>query len=127
MLGLIETKKEVISKFDVVQFWDNNAVSLEFVGLEGASGGLIIMWDVMMSRLSNCYKGERWLCIEGELTNNNFYLYCLFGVWCAYKGREACYVGRVEFFYRKYVRFLFTTWVSSMRLCSWKKEKALMC
>ena len=72
ILGLIETKKEVISKFDVVQFWGNDAVSLEFVGSEGASGGLLIMWDVMMFRLSNCYKRERWLCIEGELTNNNF-------------------------------------------------------
>ncbi|KAL4398722.1 hypothetical protein AHAS_Ahas01G0320300 [Arachis hypogaea] len=77
MLGLIETNKEVISKFDMVQFWGNEAVSLEFVGSEGASGGLLIMWDVMMFRLSNCYKGERWLCIKGKLTNNNFYLCCL--------------------------------------------------
>ncbi|KAL4356353.1 hypothetical protein AHAS_Ahas09G0078200 [Arachis hypogaea] len=109
MFGLIEIKNEVISKFYIVQFWSNDAVSLEFVGSEGASGGLLIMWDVMMFRLSNCYKRERWLCIEGELTNNNFYLCCLLGVWCAYKGRKACCVGRVKFFYRKYVRFLFAT------------------
>ncbi|KAL4338362.1 hypothetical protein AHAS_Ahas12G0202600 [Arachis hypogaea] len=72
MLGLIETKKDVITKFDVVQFWDNDAVSLEFVGSEGASGSLLIMWDDMIFRLSNYYKGERWLYIEGELINNNF-------------------------------------------------------
>ena len=35
MLGLIETKKDVITKFDVIQFWSNDAVGLEFVGLEG--------------------------------------------------------------------------------------------
>ncbi|KAL4305567.1 hypothetical protein AHAS_Ahas16G0091200 [Arachis hypogaea] len=80
MLELIEIKKEVITKFDVVQFWGNDAVGLEFVGSEGASRGLLIMWDDMIFRLSNCYKEERWLCIEGELTNNNFYLYGLLGV-----------------------------------------------
>ncbi|KAL4338020.1 hypothetical protein AHAS_Ahas12G0168400 [Arachis hypogaea] len=118
MLGLIETKKEVITKFDVVQFWGNDAVGLEFVGPEGASRDLLIMWDDMMSRLSNCYKEERWLCIEGKLTNNNFHMCGLIGVCCVYKGREACCVGRVEFFYREYIKFLFATWVSSMRFCS---------
>ncbi|KAL4397380.1 hypothetical protein AHAS_Ahas01G0186100 [Arachis hypogaea] len=98
MLGLIETKKEVISKFDVVQCWGNNAVSLEFVGSKGAFGALLIMWDIMMFRLSNCYKRERWLCIEGELTNNNFYLCWLLGVWCAYNEKEVYCVGRVEIF-----------------------------
>ncbi|QHN81590.1 uncharacterized protein DS421_20g688180 [Arachis hypogaea] len=127
MLEFIEIKKEVITKFDVVQFWGNDTVNLKFVGSEGASGGLLIMGDDMMFRLSNYHKEERWLCIEEKLTNIIFYLCDLLGVWCVYKGREACCVGRVEFFYREYVKFLFATWVSSIRLCSWKKGKTLVC
>ncbi|XP_015937403.1 uncharacterized protein LOC107463174 [Arachis duranensis] len=78
MLGLIETKKEVISKYDVARVWGSSTVGWEFVESVGAAGGLLLMWDDMMFQKSNCYKGERWLCVEGVLTKNNFQCaYCL--------------------------------------------------
>ncbi|XP_016186193.1 uncharacterized protein LOC107627894 [Arachis ipaensis] len=78
MLGLIETKREDISKYDVGRIWGNSTVGWEFVESDGASGGLLLMWDDMMFQKRNCYKGERWLCVEGVLTKNNFQCaYCL--------------------------------------------------
>ncbi|KAL4394969.1 hypothetical protein AHAS_Ahas02G0205100 [Arachis hypogaea] len=36
------------------------------------------MWDDMMFKSNNCYKGERWLYVEGVLTNNSFNcVFCL--------------------------------------------------
>ncbi|XP_057730504.1 uncharacterized protein LOC130945825 [Arachis stenosperma] len=72
ILGLVETKKEVVTKFDVVQLWGNDVVGWEFVKAEGASGGLLLMWDATVFKLSNCYKGVRWLCADGVLLKNNF-------------------------------------------------------
>ncbi|XP_016172594.1 uncharacterized protein LOC107614981 [Arachis ipaensis] len=78
ILGLIETKKNEVTKFDVVQIWENDAVDWEYVGSEGASGSLLLMWDKIIFKLSNCYKGERWLCVEGVLKSNNFHCaFCL--------------------------------------------------
>ncbi|XP_057738137.1 uncharacterized protein LOC130955314 [Arachis stenosperma] len=78
MLGLLETKREVISKYDVARIWENSTVGWEFVESVGASRGLLLMWDDLMFQSSNCHKGERWLCIEGVLTKNNFRCaYCL--------------------------------------------------
>ncbi|XP_016168830.1 uncharacterized protein LOC107611417 [Arachis ipaensis] len=72
MLGLIETKKAVLTKFEVVQLWGNDAVRWEFVGAESASGGLLLMWDETVFKMNNCYKGDRWLCVDGVLLKNNF-------------------------------------------------------
>nr|XP_025616595.1 uncharacterized protein LOC112708885 [Arachis hypogaea] len=72
VLGLIEIKKEVVTKFDVVQMWDNDGVGWEYVEAEGAFGGLLLMWDITVFNSSNCYKGARWLCVDGVLVKNNF-------------------------------------------------------
>ncbi|XP_016206359.1 uncharacterized protein LOC107646704 [Arachis ipaensis] len=78
MLGLIETKMQVVTKFDVIRYWGSDAVGWEYVGSDGTSRGLSLMWDVMLFRMNNCYKGERWLCVEGVLLKNNFpYAFCL--------------------------------------------------
>ncbi|XP_016164764.1 uncharacterized protein LOC107607311 [Arachis ipaensis] len=61
-----------MTKFDVVQLWGNDVVGWEFVEAEGASGGLLLMWDATVFKLSNCYKGARWLCVDGMLLKNNF-------------------------------------------------------
>ncbi|KAL4307133.1 hypothetical protein AHAS_Ahas16G0247800 [Arachis hypogaea] len=85
------------------------------------------MWDIMMLRLSNCYKGERWLCIEGELTNNNFICaVCL--VYGAHTREEKLAVWEELSFLSEICQVpLCYMGVSSMRLCSWKKEKVLVC
>ncbi|XP_016178160.1 uncharacterized protein LOC107635894 [Arachis ipaensis] len=62
----------VVTKFDVVRIWGSDAVGWEYVGSEGASRGLVLMWDIMLFRMNNCYKGERWLCVEGVLLKNEF-------------------------------------------------------
>nr|XP_029153257.1 uncharacterized protein LOC114927467 [Arachis hypogaea] len=78
MLGLIETKKEVVIKFDVARLWDCDTVDWEYVGSTGATGGLLLMWDNLFFVQSNCYKGDGWFCVEGLLTNNNFnFAFCL--------------------------------------------------
>ncbi|XP_016166702.1 uncharacterized protein LOC107609308 [Arachis ipaensis] len=78
MLGLLETKREDISKYDIGRIWGNSSVDWEFVESVGAAGGLLLLWDDNVFQKRNCYKGERWLCIEGVLTKNNFQCaYCL--------------------------------------------------
>ncbi|XP_025673631.2 uncharacterized protein [Arachis hypogaea] len=72
MLGLIETKKQVVTRFDVARLWGCSSVGWEYVAADGASGGLLLMWDDFMFKMNNCYKGERWLCVEGVLLKNNF-------------------------------------------------------
>ncbi|XP_016178518.1 uncharacterized protein LOC107620958 [Arachis ipaensis] len=72
MLGLIETKTEMVTNFDIAQLWGNGAVKWELVGSVGAAGGLLLMWDDMVFRMNNCYKGARWICLEGVLLKTNF-------------------------------------------------------
>ncbi|XP_016196133.1 uncharacterized protein LOC107637210 [Arachis ipaensis] len=72
MLGLVESKMQAVTKFDVARIWGSDAVRWEFVGSEGTSGGLLLMWDDLLFRMNNCYKGERWLCVEGILLKNEF-------------------------------------------------------
>ncbi|XP_057746822.1 uncharacterized protein LOC130966078 [Arachis stenosperma] len=86
MLGLIETKRHEISKFDVARIWGCSNVGWEFVESVEASGGLLLVWDDDMFRSNNCYKRERWLCVEGVLTKNNFH--CAFCLVYGAHGRE---------------------------------------
>ncbi|XP_057760162.1 uncharacterized protein LOC130980508 [Arachis stenosperma] len=86
MLGVIETKREVISKFDVARIWGYSTIGWEYVESRGALGGLLLMWDDAIFKSSNCYKGERWLCVEGVLTKSNFN--CAFYLVYGALGRE---------------------------------------
>nr|XP_029144568.1 uncharacterized protein LOC114924353 [Arachis hypogaea] len=72
MLGLIETKRPVVTKFDVASFWGCDSVGWPYVEADGASGGLLLTWDETNFKMNNCYKGERWLCVEGIMLKNNF-------------------------------------------------------
>ena len=65
ILGLIETKREVVTKFDVARLWGCDTVGWEFMESVGASGGLLLMWDNLLFKQLNCYKGDGRLCIEG--------------------------------------------------------------
>ncbi|XP_057730225.1 uncharacterized protein LOC130945535 [Arachis stenosperma] len=72
MLGLIETKKELVTKFDVMRIWGRDGANWEFVSSVGASGGLLLIWDETVFKLTNCYKEDRWLCVEGVVIKDNF-------------------------------------------------------
>ncbi|XP_016165197.1 uncharacterized protein LOC107607809 [Arachis ipaensis] len=73
MLGLVETKNEVLTKFDVVRIWGSDRACWEFVGSIGSSGGLLVIWNETTFKLYNCYKGDRWLCLEGVVVKDNFH------------------------------------------------------
>ncbi|XP_016206136.1 uncharacterized protein LOC107646467 [Arachis ipaensis] len=73
MLGLIETKKEVMTKFDVVRIWGSDRACWKFVGSIGSSGGLLFIWNESAFKMYNCYKGDRWLCLEGVVVKDNFH------------------------------------------------------
>ncbi|XP_025608182.1 uncharacterized protein [Arachis hypogaea] len=72
MLGLIETKRQIVTRFDVTRIWGQGSPGWEYVGSDGASGGLLLIWDEDMFKLNNCYKGERWLCVEGVILTSSF-------------------------------------------------------
>ncbi|XP_057734532.1 uncharacterized protein LOC130949963 [Arachis stenosperma] len=68
--GLIETKKEVVTNFDIVQLWGNGAVKWEFVGSVGASvygphdkAKKLVMWEELsflsgLCQVPFCYQGD---------------------------------------------------------------------
>ncbi|XP_025638493.1 uncharacterized protein [Arachis hypogaea] len=70
LLGLVETKRQIVTRFDVLKIWGNGA-GWEYVGSDGASGGLLLVWDDGFFNMRNFYKGERWLCVEGILSENS--------------------------------------------------------
>nr|XP_025647281.1 uncharacterized protein LOC112742257 [Arachis hypogaea] len=72
MLGLVETKRQPVTSFDVKKIWGNGCVGWDYVESTGASGGLLLMWDEGSFEIRNCYKSERWLCVAGVLLQNNF-------------------------------------------------------
>ncbi|XP_015934541.1 uncharacterized protein LOC107460670 [Arachis duranensis] len=72
MLGLIETKRQTVTRIDVARIWGQGSPGWEYVGSNGVSGGLLLIWDEWMFKLNNCYKGERWLCVEGVILKNSF-------------------------------------------------------
>ncbi|XP_057719883.1 uncharacterized protein LOC130934317 [Arachis stenosperma] len=61
-----------MTKFDVTSLWGHDGAGWEYVKADGASGGLLLMWDENIFKMNNCYKGERWLCVEGIILKNNF-------------------------------------------------------
>ncbi|XP_016172545.1 uncharacterized protein LOC107614934 [Arachis ipaensis] len=70
MLGLVETKRQLVTRFDVMKIWGNSCVEWEYMGPDGASGGLLLMWDDGFFKMRNCYKGflrivkEEWRGLE---------------------------------------------------------------
>ncbi|XP_025665082.1 uncharacterized protein [Arachis hypogaea] len=87
MLGLLETKKEVITKYEVARLWGSSTAGWEFVESAGMAGGLLLIWDEGVFQVDQRYKGERWLCVEGVLTKTNFR--CAFCLVYGAHGREA--------------------------------------
>ncbi|XP_025635965.1 uncharacterized protein [Arachis hypogaea] len=114
MLGLVESKMQAVTKFDVVRIWGSDAVGWEFVGSEGTSGGLLLMWDDMLFRMNNCYKRERWLCVEGVLLKNEFHCaFCL--VYGAHNRMEKLAVWEELSFIAAYVKSRYAIWVEERK------------
>ncbi|XP_057733852.1 uncharacterized protein LOC130949032 [Arachis stenosperma] len=62
-----------MTKFDVAHIWGSDRACWEFVGSSGSSGGLLLIWNEPAFKLYNCYKGDRWLCLEGLVVKDNFH------------------------------------------------------
>ncbi|XP_016195858.1 uncharacterized protein LOC107636900 [Arachis ipaensis] len=45
LLGLIETKRGIVTRYDVARLWGEDGAGWEYVGSEGASVGLLLIWD----------------------------------------------------------------------------------
>ncbi|XP_020967472.1 uncharacterized protein LOC110266796 [Arachis ipaensis] len=67
-----QTKKELVNNFDVARIWGRDKACWEFVSSTGDSGGLLLIWDEGVFKMNNCYKGDRWLCVEGFVVKDNF-------------------------------------------------------
>ncbi|XP_057746905.1 uncharacterized protein LOC130966153 [Arachis stenosperma] len=75
---MVKTKRKEITKFDVPRLWGYSTMGWEYVEFAGTFGDLLLIWDDDMFKSNNCYKGERWLCVEGVLTKTNFsWAFCL--------------------------------------------------
>ncbi|KAL4307216.1 hypothetical protein AHAS_Ahas16G0256100 [Arachis hypogaea] len=72
MLELVETKKELVTNLDVSRIWGRDGACWEFVSSIGTYGGLLLIWDEGIFKLTNCYKGDRCLCVEGVVVKDNF-------------------------------------------------------
>ncbi|XP_015938979.1 uncharacterized protein LOC107464572 [Arachis duranensis] len=59
MLGLIETKRHIVTKFDVARILGCDSVGWEFDEVEGASGGLLLIWDEMDMHLVDLLLNDR--------------------------------------------------------------------
>ncbi|XP_016168464.1 uncharacterized protein LOC107611009 [Arachis ipaensis] len=71
MLGLVETKRQLVTRFNILKIWGNGCVGWEYVGSDSASGQSLLMWDDGFFKMRNCYKVERWLCVEGILSETS--------------------------------------------------------
>ncbi|XP_015950467.1 uncharacterized protein LOC107475352 [Arachis duranensis] len=72
LLGLIETKRQVVTRLDVIRIWGQDGAGWEYIGSESTAGGLLLIWDESVFKMNNCYKVEIWLCVEGVLVKSSF-------------------------------------------------------
>ncbi|XP_016207010.1 uncharacterized protein LOC107647450 [Arachis ipaensis] len=56
MLGLVETKRQLVTRFDVSKIWGSGSAGWEYVESDGVSGGLLLIWDdgVLSEMSVNC-------------------------------------------------------------------------
>jgi exonuclease III len=58
VICLQETKLENISRSVVRSLWSNRFADWKFLESEGASGGVLIMWDKRVAEVQDCVKGQ---------------------------------------------------------------------
>jgi exonuclease III len=58
VIYLQETKLEIISRFIVRSLWSNRFADWKYLESEGASRGVLIMWDKRVHEVQDCVKGQ---------------------------------------------------------------------
>ena len=58
VICLQETKLETVSRAIVRSLWSNRFADWKFLESEGASAGVLIMWDKRVAEVQDCVKGQ---------------------------------------------------------------------
>ena len=58
VICLQETKLETVSRAIVRSLWCNRFADWKFLESEGASAGVLIMWDKRVAEVQDCVKGQ---------------------------------------------------------------------
>jgi len=67
MIGLIETKHEEVSHWDMAKCWGSQNIEWRYVSARQHSGGLILSWKQDVFVQSDSFAMSRWLCVVGEI------------------------------------------------------------
>ena len=67
ILGLVETKHEEVTQWDLKRCWGNQNIEWSYVSARQYSGGLILSWNQDAFIQSNSFAMSRWLCVVGEI------------------------------------------------------------
>ena len=68
-VGVIETKKESIDHSMVKRIWGLNDCDWSSVDAQGASGGILCIWERSFLKLETIQKGDRRVCIKGFIND----------------------------------------------------------
>ncbi|XP_050211873.1 uncharacterized protein LOC126662030 [Mercurialis annua] len=81
IIGLIETKKELIDEFLVNRLWPNNDYDYGYCYSPslGSSGGLACIWDSSSISPSHITTYNRWICFDFELSSIQMKLILVYG------------------------------------------------
>ena len=74
LIGLTETKLQVLTQRDISQCWGNFVVEWMHVKARQQSGGLIMLWKKEVFVLCNAFAMPRGLCIIAEASGPARYL-----------------------------------------------------
>jgi len=71
-IGLVETKHERITHWDIRKCWGQQNVEWVDVQATGNSGGLIATWDKDSFSMVSKYTMPNWICILGKFVHEDF-------------------------------------------------------
>lgn len=82
MVGLTEINVRRVDIHLVNRIWDSNNISYDYCeALSSHSGGLMILWDTEAFRVSNSFKGARWIIFQGEIIGEKLEMLHWVSIW----------------------------------------------
>ena len=72
LIGLVETKHSEVSQWDMLKCWGKQDIDWVHIPASNSSGGLILMWQKEAFLAVNSFLGQRWICVQGVFTNDDF-------------------------------------------------------
>jgi len=65
MIGLVETKHNEVTQWDLSKCWGKIQSDFTDVAARSNSGGIIATWNQETFALNNSFAASRWLCLVG--------------------------------------------------------------